>query len=162
MSQKVFLLELKVLNSNSACFQVCTIHQRFRQFFSILKVTSLHMICKIKNFVNKTYIIIFIAKTKTKRVTPLTAYEKNLSAFSAAKKILVYYDKNCWLCTTNSICDKSQNVNHCQGEFETYQYTYVLHVSHLSFVTFVSLYMNKVNILVSFLHKFDKKSFRAD
>ena len=48
----------------------------------------------------------FAIKT-IKTLTSLFAYEKCCSAFSAAKKIIVYYDKN-WLLHTTKIFGKSK------------------------------------------------------
>ena len=45
----------------------------------------------------------FAIKT-IKTLTSLFAYEKCCSAFSAAKKIIVYYDKNWLLHTTKIFC----------------------------------------------------------
>ena len=88
--ERLFLLELKFYSVILLTFKYVHLI-RDSLFFSVLKVET----------VEKLY----LCETATKAVTQLFVYEKNWSAFSAAKKAIVYYVN--WLVrTTKIICEK--------------------------------------------------------
>lgn len=87
------MLELEVLNCDSAFFLLCAVHEKFHWFFSTV---SLLTMCQVEYISLTNNLIYSLLKQQPKQSFLFSIYEKNLSAFNAVKKINVYYDKN-WL-----------------------------------------------------------------
>ena len=87
------MLELEVLNCDSAFFLLCAVHEKFHWFFSTV---SLLTMCQVEYISLTNNLIYSLLKQQPKQSFLFSIYEKNLSVFNAVKKINVYYDKN-WL-----------------------------------------------------------------